>query len=587
MTMKKNNGGSYNGPIALSVLIPTRGRPDSCLATLKSFEPVPDNVEIILGIDDDDATRERLIAAVSGIKGVRAIVGPRFDTLAMLLNALYVASVGKYVLAFCDDYEIGIKNYADIILESAKQLPLGYGVLYLHDPSHPDFSSIFCLSRKTVEVNDGHFSPPWFPFWFGDTWWDEIGDMMDAKIAVPIEVKIPQGRGETQGLCEVYFWAELFHATRPMRGGVARKMIALAYDEAKQGEIVEGLPLKGKQLFAKTEHLLHPQFIRQFDAKQSGSSERYDRAKRAAEEFRAGLQIPMPQKRISVAVCVPSGGHWTARMANSVAAMTAFSAQAGIAISALALEGSMITKQRNDIVEMAKKAGADYVLQIDSDLIFPPDTLMRLLSHQKDIVGATYCKKFPPYECLGRLLPKDGKVPDAEEFKQGGLWPALMLPGGMMLIKMDVFDKMGWPWYFESYKWPGTTGSEALGYFLSNNLAKMPPKEVLESIKDTALGQWIDDAWKVEAAAEWQYFSEDLNFCRRADRAGYTLWCDLGLSFELKHVGLHEVAMRASAEQVSLTDLHPEIVQDFMERRRQEATKAKVPVVELPSAAAS
>ena len=38
-----------------------------------------------------------------------------------------------------------------------------------------------------------------------------------------------------------------------------------------------------------------------------------------------------------------------------------------------------------------------------------------------------------------------------------------------------------------------------------------------------------------------EYISEDINFCRKALRYGYRLWCDLNLTWELQHIGKQHV----------------------------------------------
>ena len=43
------------------------------------------------------------------------------------------------------------------------------------------------------------------------------------------------------------------------------------------------------------------------------------------------------------------------------------------------LSCSLIYKSRNDLADMAIQAGADYVLWLDSDMVFEPDTLERML----------------------------------------------------------------------------------------------------------------------------------------------------------------------------------------------------------------
>lgn len=249
---------------------------------------------------------------------------------------------------------------------------------------------------------------------------------------------------------------------------------------------------------------------------------------------------------IKVILALPSGRTWEARTSTCVSGLMAYSALQGVSLGIINLEGSMITKQRNDLKDGATKYGADYIFFIDTDLVLPCDSLMRLLAHKKDVVGATYNKRVPPYETLGRLK---GLKPTDLEVAKGGLREAELLPGGCMLVKMSVFDKITWPYYYESYQWPGKSGLEAFANMMKDNYSTVFTDDLLDEIKDTPFAQWLENTWKLESVNKWDYFSEDLNFCRKLIKAGITIWCDLTLTFELKHLGTLEVTCSAPKPQ--------------------------------------
>ena len=48
----------------------------------------------------------------------------------------------------------------------------------------------------------------------------------------------------------------------------------------------------------------------------------------------------------------------------------------------------VVHMQREDMAYAALETGMDYILFIDDDMMVPPDTLFRLLAHEKPIVGA-------------------------------------------------------------------------------------------------------------------------------------------------------------------------------------------------------
>lgn len=61
--------------------------------------------------------------------------------------------------------------------------------------------------------------------------------------------------------------------------------------------------------------------------------------------------------------------------------------------------GSLIYTSRNELATRALKMDADYVLWLDSDMIFYPDTLTRMMKHMEyaDIVTGVYYRRVAPY----------------------------------------------------------------------------------------------------------------------------------------------------------------------------------------------
>ena len=56
-------------------------------------------------------------------------------------------------------------------------------------------------------------------------------------------------------------------------------------------------------------------------------------------------------------------------------------------------KGCLVEKSRYIIAERALELNADYLLFLDSDMTFPPETLEKLLSHKKAIVGCNAAKR--------------------------------------------------------------------------------------------------------------------------------------------------------------------------------------------------
>jgi glycosyltransferase involved in cell wall biosynthesis len=183
------------------------------------------------------------------------------------------------------------------------------------------------------------------------------------------------------------------------------------------------------------------------------------------------------QPKAKVAICVPSFDEWKATMGVSFGAMMACNAVNGIMCNIQNMRCSSPPAARNALVKIAFDYEMDWVLFIDSDMTFPADALIRLLSHNVNVVGCTYARRSEPWAVLGQF-EEDGTLP------QNGLIEALKLPTGFLLINTLVFRMLEKPWFFEMYE-PDT--------------------------------------------------GEDYNFCDKVRSKRIKIWCDAGLSRELGH----------------------------------------------------
>lgn len=191
-------------------------------------------------------------------------------------------------------------------------------------------------------------------------------------------------------------------------------------------------------------------------------------------------------KKPLVLIGVPCGDLVNATMMSCLWALgrTSLSAVQGLSTS----QSSIVANGRNSLVKAAMSIKADYLLQIDSDMVFPPDCLDRLLAHDKDIVGGTYVRRGPPFDNLGASI-------EADIDKREGLVEMTHIPTGMLLVKMKVFEALKAPWF--KY-----TDNEELGCVNG----------------------------------------EDMIFSARAREAGFQLFCDLGLSMDLRHMYVYPLS---------------------------------------------
>lgn len=108
--------------------------------------------------------------------------------------------------------------------------------------------------------------------------------------------------------------------------------------------------------------------------------------------------------------------------------------------------GSLIYTSRNALATAAIQAEADYVFWLDSDMVFQPDILKRMLKtlQEKDLDMLTglYFRRVPPYSpVLFDKLEIDGIACDFTEWKRipDDLFEVGACGFGCVLMKTDVF----------------------------------------------------------------------------------------------------------------------------------------------------
>jgi GT2 family glycosyltransferase len=108
--------------------------------------------------------------------------------------------------------------------------------------------------------------------------------------------------------------------------------------------------------------------------------------------------------------------------------------------------GSLIYLSRNELATAAIQIEADYVFWLDSDMVFKPDTLIRMMETLKandlDILTGLYFRRVPPYSpVLYNKIEIEGVACDFSEFDRipDGLFEVGACGFGCVLMKTDVF----------------------------------------------------------------------------------------------------------------------------------------------------
>lgn len=166
--------------------------------------------------------------------------------------------------------------------------------------------------------------------------------------------------------------------------------------------------------------------------------------------------------------------------------------------------GSLLVRERNDLIKEFLATDSTHMLMIDSDIAWDARDVKKLIDHNEAFVASLYPARGPDKCFLFRGVYGENKRMDISEKL---LLEMEYIPAGFMLLKRDVLECMI-AFYPELY---------------------YEPKD--ESLKHTAGYCLFDtEVW------EGEFWGEDYVFCRRARKVGFKIWIDPEII--LNHAGV-------------------------------------------------
>jgi hypothetical protein len=113
----------------------------------------------------------------------------------------------------------------------------------------------------------------------------------------------------------------------------------------------------------------------------------------------------------------------------------------------LRAENGPIDTLRNDLVIKAMQNGVTHIIFMDTDMVYHPKTITRLLSHKVPIVGALCYRRYPPFDPL--LLRGDPTTgyESIDKWEEGALVEVDATGTGCLIFDMQIFRKMPAPWF--------------------------------------------------------------------------------------------------------------------------------------------
>jgi len=150
---------------------------------------------------------------------------------------------------------------------------------------------------------------------------------------------------------------------------------------------------------------------------------------------------------------------------------------------------TVLLTQRERLALEAQKIGAEYMLWIDSDMVFPATTALRLLGHEEPVVCANYVRRQMPPKGVAYEKIFEWQNPLSFDVKDE-LVPIEGIGMGCFMMKTSILDEISRPWF--------------------------------------------EFAW-TPASDDW--LGEDMTLCQKIINAGHSIKVDTVLSNELRHLG--------------------------------------------------
>lgn len=197
-----------------------------------------------------------------------------------------------------------------------------------------------------------------------------------------------------------------------------------------------------------------------------------------------------------LAVLIPCRDTLFSAHALSVMELVKFNTMNDIDTHVIMDASTVLLTQRQNLAQAALDIKSDYMLWLDSDIVCPSTTALRLLSHNEPIVCANYVRRQVPHK--GVAYEKIGDWENPLPFDvQDDLVSIEGIGMGCMLMKTDVLENLDLPYF--------------------------------------------DFTW-TPVSNDW--LGEDIYFCQKIKEAGYDIKVDTILSQELFHLGTYAFSHR-------------------------------------------
>lgn len=266
----------------ITVAIVTRGRPAALIGMVMSMWRLrggQHDLEFAIGIDqDDDATRNAFCLLVKDGVPASLYDTRRTDTRGHVVNSLLWYCRDADLITVPADWQFCITpSWDDVLAQASGTHP--ERVLWWSQPDN-----LACVTPvipcKWLRAIDWKLSPEVFPFWWDDTWIEEIDQMIGGGLSLKVRASLAGVHGKTTRGRDFGFWANVFSKTRYRRVEQARQIArSLGVPEPSLDVLAD---LGASYAMRDTHQLVNADYFQRIYGDESPPDETYLRVKSAA-----------------------------------------------------------------------------------------------------------------------------------------------------------------------------------------------------------------------------------------------------------------------------------------------------------------
>ena len=166
----------------ISLLVPSRGRPESCAQMIGSANETADDFQVIVRIDSDDPKLEGYKNLVDN--NVDLMVSPR-GVLSGLWNECALMATGEILMQCADDIRFRSPGWDTLVHAAFDEYDDKIAYVYGRDGIADERMATHGFMHRTWYETLGYFTWPHFTSDYGDLWNHTIAERLDRLHFLP------------------------------------------------------------------------------------------------------------------------------------------------------------------------------------------------------------------------------------------------------------------------------------------------------------------------------------------------------------------------------------------------------------------